>query len=233
MESLNTNAKSTRPAKDSPTSSTQVPTSNELAIQVDVDQPNSSSTRSTNVQAKVAKPMQSQSLKQEITITPNDVLLGRGGGTNRHNGNIYYRNLVSRKQPAYVQAKKMDKSVIAKSIVANIRERNGRFLKNDAGSWVDVGDRRATEKTSQALREGLSGRMRDVVRESGVGLSTLEKMGFSIYEDHITRESVRNRVANINRQERKGSPSKKGEGTQRENEECEDARKPAASPYQR
>jgi len=213
MESLNTNAKSTKPAKDSPTSSTQVPTSNELAIHVDVDQPNSSSTRSTNVQAKVAKvakPIQRRSLQQEITITPNDVLLGRGGGTNRHNGNIYYRNLVSKKQPAYVQAKKMDKSIIAKSIVANIRERNGRFLKNDAGSWVDVGDRRATEKTSQALREGLSGRMRDVVRESGVGLSTLEQMGFSIYNDNITRESVRNRVANINRQERKGSPSKKG-----------------------
>lgn len=226
MESLNTNAKSTKPAKDSPTSSTQVPTSNELATHV--DQPNSSSAESANVQTKV-KPI--QSLQPEITITPNDVLLGRGGGTNRHNGNIYYRNLVSSKQPAYVQAKKMDKSIIAKSIVANIRERNGRFLKNDAGSWVDVGDRRATEKTSQALREGLSGRMRDVVRESGVGLSKLEQMGFSIYKDNITRESVRNRVAYVNRQERKGNPNKKGKGAQKTNEEFEDARKPAASPY--
>jgi hypothetical protein len=125
----------------------------------------------------------------------------------------------------------MDKSIIAKSIVANIRERNGRFLKNDAGSWVDVGDRRATEKTSQALREGLSGRMRDVVRESGVGLSKLEQMGFSIYKDNITRESVRNRVAYVNRQERKGNPNKKGKGAQKTNEEFEDARKPAASPY--
>ena len=40
----------------------------------------------------------------------------------------------------------MEKSIILKSIVVNIRERNGRFLKNEAGSWVEVGNRRAIEK---------------------------------------------------------------------------------------
>lgn len=49
---------------------------------------------------------------------------------------------------------------------------------NGSGTiWVDVGDKRATEKTSQALREGLSGRVRDIVNQSGKGLKQLKSSG--------------------------------------------------------
>lgn len=110
------------------------------------------------------------------SIAPNDVLFGRGGGTNRHNA--HFRQLVSDAQPQYVQARKRDKTNIAKSIVATIRSRNGRFLKlNPNGFWSDVGDKKATEKTSQALREGLSGRMREIVTVGGVGVSQLKRAG--------------------------------------------------------
>ncbi len=102
-------------------------------------------------------------------VTANDVLMGRGGGTNRHN--THFRALVSEAQPQYVQARKKDKTRIAKSIVATIRSRGGRFLKmHPDGYYWDVGDRQATLKTSQALREGLSGRMREIVKESGTYL---------------------------------------------------------------
>jgi hypothetical protein len=130
----------------------------------------------------------------DANISENDVLFGRGGGTNRHVGNIYFRDLVSEHQPAYVQARKRDKTRIAKSIVAQVRNRNGRFLRKENGKWIDVGDKKAAEKTSQALREGLSGRMREIVKEGGVGLQKLKKIGFSLYEDNITREDVQRRL---------------------------------------
>jgi hypothetical protein len=128
------------------------------------------------------------------SVLVNDVLLGRGGGTNRHTGNILFRDLVSEHQPAYVQARKRDKTLIAKSIVAHVRSKNGRFLREENGKWVDVGDKKAVEKASQALREGLSGRMRKIVKVGGAGIAKLKKIGFSIHEDNITRADVQRRI---------------------------------------
>jgi hypothetical protein len=91
-----------------------------------------------------------------VQVRPNDVLLGRGGETNHHVGNIQYRQLVKICQPAYLEAKRRDKPKIAERIVHAVRMLSGRFLKkdSDASSWRDVGNSRAREKTSQALREG-------------------------------------------------------------------------------
>ena len=85
-----------------------------------------------------------------------DVLLGRGGETNHHVGNIQYRQLVKACQPAYLAAKRRDKPRIAVAIVQVVRAHSGRFLKKhpSESSWGDVGSIRAREKTSQALREG-------------------------------------------------------------------------------
>lgn len=85
-----------------------------------------------------------------------DVLCGRGGETNNHAGNIQYRNLVKKYQRLYLKAKRRDKPKIAHHIVDTIRRKHGRFLKKDAPSntWRDVGNSKAREKTSQALREG-------------------------------------------------------------------------------
>mmetsp|Transcript_23821 Transcript_23821/g.34805 ORF Transcript_23821/g.34805 Transcript_23821/m.34805 type:complete len:209 (+) Transcript_23821:99-725(+) len=97
------------------------------------------------------------SSRYTVTIHDNDVLCGRGGASNKHKGNIHYRNLVQAHQESYLNAKKRDKSKIAKLIVSEIRHLGGRFLKReDEGNvWVEVGDKKAVEKTSQALREGL------------------------------------------------------------------------------
>ena len=79
--------------------------------------------------------------------------------TNHHPGNILFRNLVKAKQPAYVRATKREKSGVSVDIVNIIRRLTppGRFLKRDTENpekWVDIGDQKAREKTSQALREG-------------------------------------------------------------------------------
>lgn len=89
-------------------------------------------------------------------VEQNDVLLGRGGETNHHSGNIQYRQLVKACQPAYMSAKRRDKPRIAAAIVAVVRSLGGRFLKKLPcdSKWSDVGNNRSREKTSQALREG-------------------------------------------------------------------------------
>lgn len=83
----------------------------------------------------------------------NDVLSGRGGGTNQHEGNCYFRTLIDENREKYLRAKKNDKPFISLSIVRTIRETNGRFLKKRGDLWFEIGDAAAREKTSQALRQ--------------------------------------------------------------------------------
>ena len=61
-------------------------------------------------------------------------------------------------QDGYLHAVKSEKKEIARSIVATIRSRGGRFLRKCTDGrvgWLEIGDKKAREKTSQALREGL------------------------------------------------------------------------------
>lgn len=103
------------------------------------------------------------SSKEGKYITANDVLCGRGGLTNHHPGNVFFRRMVRLRQESYLRACKRDKAGVAHTIVWTIRKLDppGRFLKrkkekgvkNSTGTWVEIGDRKAREKTSQALRE--------------------------------------------------------------------------------
>lgn len=79
------------------------------------------------------------------------------GGTNHHPGNKRYRKMVEDRKLDYVNSKRLDKPLVALSIIRDWRAQDppGRFLKIDekTGLWNDVGDKKAREKTSQALRE--------------------------------------------------------------------------------
>lgn len=72
-------------------------------------------------------------------------------------GNKRFRDIVALHRPDYVRAPKIQKPSVARVIVRAIRNGDppGRFLKKDekTGKWVDIGDKKAAEKTSQALRE--------------------------------------------------------------------------------
>lgn len=89
---------------------------------------------------------------------PHDVLCGRGGGSNNHIGNSHWRMLVAANKQLYITLPKRQKMLLSRSIVNAVRSQNppGRFLQKDTktNQWFDVGDQRAQEKTSQALREG-------------------------------------------------------------------------------
>mmetsp|Transcript_26091 Transcript_26091/g.61972 ORF Transcript_26091/g.61972 Transcript_26091/m.61972 type:complete len:808 (+) Transcript_26091:275-2698(+) len=90
-------------------------------------------------------------------VHDHDVMYGRGGGTNHHPGNKRYRKMVEDRKLEYVNSKRLDKPLVALEIIKIWRSQlpPGRFLKIDekTGLWHDVGDKKAREKTSQALRE--------------------------------------------------------------------------------
>ncbi|KAL3912932.1 MAG: hypothetical protein SGILL_006694, partial [Bacillariaceae sp.] len=94
--------------------------------------------------------------KGNILVTDHDILCGRGGLTNHHKGNKRFRDIVALHRPDYERAAKVQKPSVARVIVRAIRNGDppGRFLRKDekTGKWIDIGDKKAAEKTSQALR---------------------------------------------------------------------------------
>jgi hypothetical protein len=81
----------------------------------------------------------------------NDILCGRGGSSNRHLGNIHFRELVAANKSIYVGLTKKQKMLVARKIVDAIHNTNGRFLSKDldTGLFYDIGLPRSLEKTSQ------------------------------------------------------------------------------------
>ncbi|GAX26209.1 hypothetical protein FisN_16Lu028 [Fistulifera solaris] len=86
-----------------------------------------------------------------------DVLYGRGGHTNTHEGNKQFRKMVKDYQLDYILLQRRnEKTQLAREIVSAWRKQDppGRFLKMDeTGKWYDVGNENAREKTSQLFRE--------------------------------------------------------------------------------
>jgi hypothetical protein len=95
-----------------------------------------------------------------------DVLLGRGGGTNSHVGNVYFRQLVQRFKVKYLVSPKAQKPNVAREVIQLWKGQQppGRFLMrvdNETGQptdepngkWIPVDDKKAREKASQCLRE--------------------------------------------------------------------------------
>ena len=105
----------------------------------------------------VTPPSKEAACSLTSSVNNDDVLCGRGGGTNTQIGNRKFRALVQEFQPTYLLCRRKEKPLIARTIVLIIRNRGGRFLKKDEGNGMlfEVGDEKAEAKTSQALREGL------------------------------------------------------------------------------
>lgn len=116
-----------------------------------------------------------------------DVLCGRGGAALRHPGNQTYRRLVNLNKGLYITCLKTEKLKISRSIVAAIREQKGRFLEKDnkKETWYDIGDKKAIEKTSQALREGQP-KLRQKIVEMGGGPAGTAAFMESQYGHHTS-----------------------------------------------
>lgn len=142
------------------------------AMQQDLALTKSSTAKASKPLSFGARPEYSDyALKGIVTPHPNDVLCGRGGGSNNHPGNESFRELVNEVKFPYVNCPKREKPLIARRIVEAVRNQTppGRFLSKDSktGLWNDIGDGKAREKTSQALREGAP-----IIREHMIGKPT-------------------------------------------------------------
>ena len=95
--------------------------------------------------------------KQEVALAniekpgPNDVLCGRGGGSQNHIGNKEYRVVIAANKRRYIEASRDVKRLLVETIVNAVRLQipSGRFLeKGEDGLWYDIGDKRAFAKVS-------------------------------------------------------------------------------------
>ncbi|KAL7534378.1 hypothetical protein ACHAXR_008200 [Thalassiosira sp. AJA248-18] len=136
----------------------------------------------------VAKHSSQQQLDLLRTNAPTcfDVINGRGQGVQHHLGNTNYRMLVSSNKGLYAKCAKTDKVKISKGIVAAVRELGGRFLELDknSGLFLDIGDKKAWEKTSQSLREGQTR-----IREEILGGKGQSKYDISLLESCANHQS--------------------------------------------
>jgi hypothetical protein len=90
-----------------------------------------------------------------------DVLCGRGGAIKTHPGTIFFMTLIRKHRHTDLASNKaIIWGEIAERIVAEIKNKGGRFLRrfeNEEGNnddfWIEIGDRAAQAETRQALRD--------------------------------------------------------------------------------
>lgn len=92
--------------------------------------------------------------KQYLDYGEHDVLMGRGGKSNHHPGNMKYRAEIERLQEDYKKTDDKDeKTRISEQLVARVQSYGGNFLEKDERGWYVIDDVVARRKVSQALRE--------------------------------------------------------------------------------
>jgi hypothetical protein len=92
----------------------------------------------------------------DSSFGPADVLCGRGKISFNHVGNKRFRELISRSMERYMGAEtRFEKSLVVQSVIEEIQQSGGRFLKKDisAGKWVEVSAHHTNEKVGHALRD--------------------------------------------------------------------------------
>ena len=111
----------------------------------------------SSVDSITNKTKKKKSKKEKIIPHINDIVSGRGSGSNRHEGNLYFRKLIRENKQLYLSRSKNEKMQVARDIYKKIESLNppGRFLQKnpETGTWFKIGLSRALEKISQALRE--------------------------------------------------------------------------------
>jgi hypothetical protein len=92
----------------------------------------------------------------EKDITKTDILCGRGGKSNHHEGNKWYRDIIAQTRPKYHDdsLSKKEKTDISNGVVDFIQSHGGRFLKPEGShEWVIMSHADARRKAAQLLRE--------------------------------------------------------------------------------
>ena len=93
-------------------------------------------------------------MKKAFHIVPgcNDVLMGRGKSSYNHIGNVRFRHMVLERSHLYEEARFTARTRVSEEVLVLIKDRSGRFLKDDGIGWVEVSDEAAVKKISHAFR---------------------------------------------------------------------------------
>lgn len=109
----------------------------------------------------------------------NDVFCGEDWAVNPHPGNKRFRDLMKKREHAYIVARfKREKHVIAERVVKDVKQSNppGRFLNGifkHGGPYIEISDELARDKTLGELRENTKSAMssqQDMNTEGGNGI---------------------------------------------------------------
>ena len=86
-----------------------------------------------------------------------DILRGRGGLTNRHPGNMKFRDEARKLRGNYrnKDCTRQEKFILSQQLANRVKEYGGRFLEKKKGSdlWFEMSDKDARKKCSQGKRE--------------------------------------------------------------------------------
>eukprot|EP00581_Thalassiosira_minuscula_P013311 CAMPEP_0183713050 /NCGR_PEP_ID=MMETSP0737-20130205/8036_1 /TAXON_ID=385413 /ORGANISM="Thalassiosira miniscula, Strain CCMP1093" /LENGTH=409 /DNA_ID=CAMNT_0025941799 /DNA_START=77 /DNA_END=1306 /DNA_ORIENTATION=- len=110
---------------------------------------------------KLKKKNRTRMLDENRAVEPtkNDVLCGRGGGTNNWPGNKRFREKALEFRLWYEKSSKEEKQRIADELVGFVKNGGNRFLgKGEDGLWYEMIGNGPHWKASQALRERLKGK---------------------------------------------------------------------------
>jgi len=91
---------------------------------------------------------------QEDGTMKSDVLMGRGGKTNKHKQNTKYRAFIATKRAQYWATLDKNKTEFAQQILSALTSRGIRFMKEnkEQDRWFPVEDKKAIEKIKMDLR---------------------------------------------------------------------------------
>jgi len=103
----------------------------------------------------------------KFTPGPFDVICARGKQAHNHDGNKYFRGIVSDAIEEYSKVEsKLQRSMIVTDIVTTIRERGNGFVRRDdtTGEWIECSDVLCREKVGQYIRLSLGRRYKSKSR---------------------------------------------------------------------
>ena len=103
---------------------------------------------------KITKPKRVIDLSTAIEPTENDILFGRGSKSNKHPGNIFFREKARELGSWFIScSSKEEKYKVSEMLVEFIKGENRRFLeKGPDGLWYEVVGNDTRKKAGQALR---------------------------------------------------------------------------------
>jgi len=95
-------------------------------------------------------------MTRAVEKTNDDILFGRGSGTNTHPGNEKFRNKALEFLPWYTQSSKEEKEEIANLLVESVKSEGCRFLEKKDGLWYEVirGEHTKACATFRDLKDG-------------------------------------------------------------------------------